>query len=678
MKVFQTVYTSAVSTLDDRQGLGLVYSSVDLPEVIKGILSRFGYDRDAGGAPIFSFERFEAGDCFWLVLNRTVPAVDYTGRTSCVSHTLAFKENDLYTYCGGLPGPFPTVFEFMRDFAWKSSWEGNPRWETDGEILTIVNALSQNVVSEWGDASPRSTVGLLAFETVDNKVPQPKRIAWQLPGKTPEEILDFFSKIWSCLDPWRGVSKFKGILDEPEFSSLSSWSCTFATNLRNNRPDPYQWVVLSPKVPHLPGREVLEPGKWRGADPAEIKRQLSDNGISDLIVERIEEGPRNWARRRLEGKLQDLSQQYDEGIRAQNDGTSHALGELISQLNSAVEECTSQIGEVWKEYSQMYGVGGDLATSLEQQFAYHKDLAESRSRDLLDDYHQKSGPIRTLLSIASHDGERSTLPTPLFEDETLSFKGLCGKWREIVPVVKSYNLYKKSYEDTFHKFEQSQEELQQTKSELQLKESETLDLKSLLKTMEQSKKWAEGREAELVREQNKLKQEIKLLREIPKTDSQPQVSARESPKSKPASARPWMWAFFAVSALSCVMSVFYFVQIPSLQKAVNQQSDDGARQVEQAGGRNAEIAPSLKKPAPAPVTAPVTAPVPSSQADTVGGSAERPTQSPPPPAVGTSPSKIQPVRGGDPKAIPKQQPVPSQATKSVEKQPQSPPKESPK
>jgi hypothetical protein len=666
MKVFQTVYTSAVSTLDDRQGLGLVYSSVDLPEVIKGILSRFGYDREAGGAPIFSFERFEAGDCFWLVLNRTVPAVDYTGRTSCVSHTLAIKENDLHAHCGGLPGPFPTVFEFMRDFAWKSSWEGNPRWETDGEILTIVNALNQNVLSEWDNTRPRSNVALLAFETVDDKVPQPKRVAWQLPGKTPEEILDFFSQTWSCLDPWRGVSKFKGILDEPDFSRLSSWSCTFATNLRNNRPDPYQWVVLSPKVPQLPGREVLEPGKWSDEDPAEIKRQLSVKGISDLIVERIEEGPRNWARRRLERKLQDLSQQYDEEIRAQNDGTSHALGELISQLNSAVEECTSQFGEVRKEYSQMYGVGVDLATSLEQQFAYHKDMAESRSRDLLDDYHQKSSPIRTLLSIASRDGERSTLPTPLFEEETVSFKGLCGKWREIVPVVKSYNAYKKFYEDTIRKFEQSQEELQQTKSELQLKESETLDLKASLRTMEQSKRWTEDREAELVREQNKLKKELESLREIPSTDSQPQDSAGKSPKSKPALARPWMWAFFAVSALLCVMSVLFLVQLNSLRKGVNQQSDDGAREVEPAGGRKAEIAASREKP--------VTEPVPSSQVNTEGGSAERPTQKPTTPAVGTSTPKKEPVTGGDPKAIPKSQPVPDQPTESVADQPHSSPK----
>lgn len=595
MKVFQAIYTSAVRTLDQRQGLGLVFCSADLPEEIRGVVSRFGYDREAEGAPIYSFERFDAGGGSWLLLNRTVPAVDYTGRTSCVSHTLAIRESELHVFGQTTPGPFPNIFEFARNFAWKNTWEGEPMWEPEGEILTIANTLGSVKPSALDTTRARSPAALLAFEEVGSGSFQPRRAAWQLPGQSPEEILDLFSEIWCCIDPWRGESPYKSALDEPYLCSLASWTCSFTTNLRNNRPDPYRWVVLSPKVPHLPGREILEPEKWRSADPNEVKRLLALNGIPDLMVERIEEGPTNWAIRCLNRKLQELDRRYDEGIRAQNENTAQELGELIGRLETEIGQCKPTLDGVRSVYKAMFGESGDLVTCLEPQFANCKYTAEKRSRDLLEEYSQKSDPIRTLLSRASADNRGISDISPLFEQETRRFEELCEEWKQLVPVVRCYEKNKDLCSEWKKHCDGLQVELDRTKADLQRTEAMSEGLESKLTAALQSKKWAEEKQAELGRQRDKLTEEIESLRAAFTSNSEPSGSGDKRARSHAAAARFWMWAFCGVCGIAAVIAVIFFFQLRSARASASPRNGVAERESDGPAKRDVPASPSDAK-----------------------------------------------------------------------------------
>jgi hypothetical protein len=89
----------------------------------------FVYSPDAGNTAIYSVKRSEKDES-WMLMNRTVPTGDYTGRAIYVSHTLAFRLDELMDFLAKKQGKISSVFEFMWKFEWKSSWSSSetPQW----------------------------------------------------------------------------------------------------------------------------------------------------------------------------------------------------------------------------------------------------------------------------------------------------------------------------------------------------------------------------------------------------------------------------------------------------------------------------------------------------------------------------------------------------------------------
>lgn len=472
MKVFQTIYTSAVSTLDNRQGLGRVFCSKSLPELIREKIAHYEYDSDAAGAPIYSFEKLDLSGEIWLLLNRAVPAVDYTGRTSCVSHTLAFREADLFAIAQEAKHPIPTVFEFVRNFKWVGVWDVEPRWEADDEVLTLASVFEPALQDARPRMNDRSTASLLAMECGKDGVPKPKRAAWKFTDETPDDILELFDGVWFCLDPWNGTRKHKDMLGEPDVGTVSSWNCTFATNLRNNRPDPYQWVVLPPKVSSMPNRETLEPAGWKSLGDADLRAKIDACGISDLLVERIQEGPLSWARRKLHQKLEHVQSEYESEVRKRNGELTSEVNDLLAEMERKVMETKEIVNEAKDQ--QCYVVSqetSDYISGVNTRFESIRVKARETSMDLFSTFRDESAPIRSLLGIAQADDE-SWECAPVFDAEGQKISSLGDEWKAIAPLADLYNCLKETrtnYTEKEEKFKElllEKEEIARQKNDL--------------------------------------------------------------------------------------------------------------------------------------------------------------------------------------------------------------------
>lgn len=451
MKVFQTIYTSAVTTLENRQGLGRVFCSKDLPEPIREKIAHYEYDSDAGGSPIYCFERLDCSGEKWLLLNKAVPAVDYTGRTSCVSHTLAFRQADLLAMLESWTGPIPTVFEFAKNFKWTTTWQGDPKWETEAEILTLQKAFeSVRPTGQIADQD-RSPAPLLVFNCGEDGIPKPKCGAWKFSVQTPDEILDQFNRVWLCVDPWSGTRKYGNHLGEPDMGRVSSWDCTFATNLRNNSPTPYEWVVLSPKVPQMPSRETLEPASWGALGVDEIKAKTAANGMPNLLVERIQEGAENWAQRRLREILEELGKTYSKQIENSNQESGRKAQIALRQMKDEVAKDEAKFEEALASEWVVFGPAKqETLTSLEADLRRNRENASRNSGGLLLEYEEKTAQIRALMRFQASVAQDAPGAIRLFDEEFGEFDRLRKQWQEQAPWAHLYEFAKEcevSYED---------------------------------------------------------------------------------------------------------------------------------------------------------------------------------------------------------------------------------------
>lgn len=508
MKVFQTIYTSAVTTLENRQGLGRVFCSEGLPEPIREKIAHYEYDSDAGGAPIYCFERLDWSEEKWLLLNKAVPAVDYTGRTSCVSHTLAFRQSDLLEMLENWTGPIPTVFEFAKNFKWTTTWQGAPKWETEAEILTLQRAFeSVRTTGQMADQN-RSLAPLLVFKCGEDGIPKPKCGAWKFPGQTPDEILDQFNRVWFCVDPWSGTRKYGNHLGEPDMGRVSSWDCTFATNLRNNSPTPYEWVVLSPKVPQMPSRETLEPAIWNLLGDEEIKARIKANGISNLLVERIQEGAENWAQRRLREKLEEIANDYGRKIRKENEEFSKQADGVVEPLRARVEETKSKLEDARK--NGLYQFSEDKKTYLRDTATKMESLREQvriASKSLFDEYQMKATPIRSLLKGGRMDSSDVSTDDPVFREETQTIQSLGEEWEKIAPCSDLYEMYQTTHK-AYDSWKERSDEYANAKNEAEGKYN---NLYSHYASLESEKERLERQNEDLSKQQNKRQPVTKNL-----------------------------------------------------------------------------------------------------------------------------------------------------------------------
>ena len=125
MKILQAIATSVSETLEGGKGTGLVLCSKNLPDAIQQEARQFGYPTDAKGQHVYSLKIHETEGCRWIVMNRTVPGVDYTARTDYLSHTIAIREEELKSFLRSRSSVVPSAFEFMAKFRWRSSCNGD-------------------------------------------------------------------------------------------------------------------------------------------------------------------------------------------------------------------------------------------------------------------------------------------------------------------------------------------------------------------------------------------------------------------------------------------------------------------------------------------------------------------------------------------------------------------------
>lgn len=341
MKILQAIVTSASETLDGRQGFGLVRCSRILPPLIRQEASDLGYSSDAGGKAIYSLRSCLVAESSWLIMNRTVPDVDYTGRTSHISHTIAVREDELRAFLLSINEGVASVFEFMERFEWKSTWEGEPTWIEETEDLEA-SGLEGFRSSLASTVTPLDPHGLLCFDYSETNSTKPRRAAWSFAGASPEEMLETFHRAWLCLDPWRGSCKRGGILGEPSVTLRDSWACSFTTNLRHGRPDFYQWVALSAESPTIPNRVVIDPAEWNAMSYDAVKERIGSE-LGSLLVDRCVQGPEEWANARLIDKLKNLEKDYEEKARIRVKEAHDDMLALIETLRSKVDSSRQHI-----------------------------------------------------------------------------------------------------------------------------------------------------------------------------------------------------------------------------------------------------------------------------------------------------------------------------------------------
>ena len=222
MKIRQAVVTSAADTLDGRQGLGLVLCSRSLPEEIRQKAKDFEHSSGSNSQAIYCLSIVEASGDRWIVMNRAVPDIEYTRRTSHVSHTVAFREEELKQFFHSRNSAIPSAFEFMRNFEWRSSWNDEPTWLEDDADPDEFRTKAFNATVIDG-SKPLDPNCLLAFDPPGTGLSKAKRLAWRFGEVNSEEMLDRFHQAWLCMDPWQGTRKYRELLGEPEVSILDSW-----------------------------------------------------------------------------------------------------------------------------------------------------------------------------------------------------------------------------------------------------------------------------------------------------------------------------------------------------------------------------------------------------------------------------------------------------------------------
>ena len=428
MKILQAIYTSVTETLDGAQGYGFVVCSKSLPVHIKEAAKDLTYPDGAGGKAIYSL-KLSGEDGSWLMMNRTVPDVDYTRRPSYVSHTLAFRLDELMGFFDEIQGKIPSVFEFMLKFEWKSSWSDNEtsRWIEESEDL---EASPEMFYSDL-DESQFSFHSLLAFDYPEDGSPiKPKRAAWQFENLTPKEMLATFHSAWLCLDPWRGTRKYKDFLAEPQVTLRDTWKYSFTTNTRGGPPDAYQWAVLSDELRTIPNRDVVIPSLWENLSQEEVKEKLGTN-LGHLLVERCVSGPESWAQHALKEKLKPHLERFEEEVINAREFLSQESGKILQCVKDETEKAT----ETWKKgvnpYCQDFQ-GEEEVSGWRTSLAAMNEETLQKTRENYDVYQQSAGPLLVLINAQDLAADLDFYDLK-FNDIQKEFNALVAEYQNLRP-----------------------------------------------------------------------------------------------------------------------------------------------------------------------------------------------------------------------------------------------------
>jgi Skp family chaperone for outer membrane proteins len=335
------------------------------------------------------------------MMNRTVPSVDYTGRKIYVSHTLAFPRDELVLFLEGTSRKICSAFEFMMTFNWKSSWGESEisRLIEEAEDLeaSSLEAFYPDLEESQFSESQFPLGSLLAFDYSDEGLQiEPKKAAWKFENLTPEEMLTTFHRAWLCLDPWRGTGKYAGLIVQPQVTLRDSWRYSFTTNMRDGRPDAYQWAVLSAGCPTIPNRGEITPAAWEYVSPEEVQEKLGPR-IGHLLVERCLQGPESWAQRHLREKLRPLQNECEEAVREAKEVLRKEWESIIQCVRDQTQKATVALNEALLPYRQAFDQERDSSEWRSGLFVI-KDQARQRMHQSCGSFQQSAEPILRLIN----------------------------------------------------------------------------------------------------------------------------------------------------------------------------------------------------------------------------------------------------------------------------------------
>lgn len=459
MRIYEAVVASSAETLDGQQGFGLVRCSRSLPAELRREARNLGYSDDAGRLPIYAFKRIDVDGKTWLLLNCAVHTVDYTGRASHVSHTIAFLEeewSDLMERAPRVPSPI----EFIRKFAWVSEWETGraKEWIEEGQDQDLSN------LERFLDTPPATSTNdfatLLAFEYPQDSPPLPRKILWKCDSSDPHAILDLFHEAWTGLDPWRGERPYGDLLDEPPISIRESWRCSFTTNLRHGRPDPFLWIASSPDCTSLQGREVLDLAKWK-LDGADSIKQVIGARWGDLLISR-KTSARDWANAALHLMLEKERIAFENKVRAGSEELTEGASKVIAEMKHALLEEEGTLSKL--------GMRSEMAETRVREWRDRLSQIENRAKERgaedLQDYRKRTHEIRALLGetqTSCSDAESTGAPGERFLSEWTDFEQLEIKYKQAkyqTDLDQRYKATDEAYKAAWRDKESYKEELE--------------------------------------------------------------------------------------------------------------------------------------------------------------------------------------------------------------------------
>ena len=449
MKVLQAIVTSSVETLDNRQGLGLVLCSKALPEDIRKQARDWGYSQDAKGLPIFSLRRTDVSGTDWIVMNRTVPATDFTGRTSHVSHTIAIRLSDLNQWLGRQSGRIESPFEFMLRYPWADTWAESPHLIEEAD-----DSLIQAASIKRDERHPREylpSAPLLAFECPDKRRLVPKSLIWKIDGTKPDELLRLFHEAWVTADPWRVEKNYDDPLEGPNISLAEAWECTFTTNLRNERPDPYKWIMLTSESRGPGNREIMDTAEWSNLGDDEIAQKIGEP-FGALLVARSSD-PEAWARTETQRRISETISNFERRKEREAGSEQSALIRCIDEMKLEIGKLEVKIID-----HQKANDGTDISEDITKTLASKESEiigliqgAEKSHQSMVAEFQSQISPLHNLLKTA-HDSIQKGQTGPsvslgLFDSSRSEFMGLSDKYREASWHVAALELAKKLHDE---------------------------------------------------------------------------------------------------------------------------------------------------------------------------------------------------------------------------------------
>ena len=326
MKVLQAIVASGMETLDNRQGFGLVKCSRAIPEHLRQVCRDRGYPEDAR-EPVLAYwnEDFEGNR--WALLNRTVPATDYSGRRSFVSHTLLVRYLDIEAWLNEPSNAYVTPYHVFKQFQWRERWDNDvPAWIDEGDDIELSLHIESD--STMPPLPKKLPCGLLtAFETSNDEL-LARRVYMKSRGTDPLQLLERFDLAWTTADPFRFRPDIREHLRAPSVKTSAIWQCTFVSNLAGSRPDSYHWAVVSEHGKFPPNREIVS----LDASVNDVSEKPALDGLPSSLYERASD-PQAWAMQMLVGKLDQSSTQWSENAQALIDDFERELDGVVQEFS---------------------------------------------------------------------------------------------------------------------------------------------------------------------------------------------------------------------------------------------------------------------------------------------------------------------------------------------------------